>query len=84
MDKTLLHTIYAFDGECLRALGINISDSWYCSANLVAYLSSPRSLQGASLKLLGKEISQEIRDRVSPRRSAAGGRSGSMSVSIKT
>ncbi len=34
-------------------------------------------MQGASLKLLGKEISQEIRDRVSPRRSAAGGRSGS-------
>ena len=54
---------YAFGGECLRALGINITDSWNCSANLVAYFCSPRGLQGAALKLLGKKISKEIRDR---------------------
>ena len=40
---------YAFDGECLRALGINFPDSWKCSANLVAYFGSPRGLQGAAV-----------------------------------
>jgi hypothetical protein len=41
MDKTIIAHNYAFDGEYLRALGINIPDSWTCSANLVAYFSSP-------------------------------------------
>jgi hypothetical protein len=77
MDKTLSNIIahnYAFGGECLRALGINIPDSWNCFANLVAYFCSPRGLQGTPLKLLGNKISKEIRDRASPRRSAAGRR----------
>ena len=45
---------YAFDGECLRALGINIPDSWNCSANLVGYFGSPRGLQGVALKRPGR------------------------------
>jgi hypothetical protein len=50
---------YAFDGECLRALGINILDSWNFSANLLGYFRSPRGLQGAALELLGKKISKD-------------------------
>ena len=49
MDKTLLYTIMLSNGECLRALGINILDSWNFSANLLGYFRSPRGLQGAAL-----------------------------------
>jgi hypothetical protein len=59
MDKTLLYTIMLSNGECLRALGINILDSWNFSANLLGYFRSPRGLQGAALELLGEKISKD-------------------------
>ena len=74
MDKTLLHTtmlsaVNAYEPSELisRIVGTVL-------LTLVAYFCSPRGLQGAALRLLGKKINKEIRDRASPRRSAARGR----------
>jgi hypothetical protein len=54
--QNLLHPIMLWTVNALRAIGINFSAGWNCSANFV----SPRGLQGGALKLLAKEISKEV------------------------
>ena len=68
MGQNIIAPNYAFDSECLRAIGINFADSWNHSANF----ANPRGLQGGALKLLGKEISKEIEIHFRPLSSVPG------------
>lgn len=53
---------YAFDGAVLDRLGLDFGPDFNCSSNLCRYLGAPGSLKAAAKKLLGREISKEIRD----------------------
>jgi len=58
---------YSFDGACVEALGDRIKSKpadFFCTANLAAYLGSPRDLEGACTNLLGKEISKDPRKKM--------------------
>ena len=46
---------YSFDGQCVEALGDRVRSrpaDFFCTANLAAFLGSPRDLEGASHHLL--------------------------------
>jgi hypothetical protein len=57
-----------FDSSCsaeLRHRGVHAPEpegGWHCTANLAAFLQSPRDLKGASRELLGIEIDKGVRD----------------------
>ena len=58
----------AFDGCYFLTRGLPFpGTSLDCSADLVAFLGSPRSLAGAAKHLLGKEVSKDLRDKMKGR-----------------
>lgn len=62
---------YSFDGQCVEALGDRVKArpaEFFCTANLAAFLGSPRDLEGASHHLLQKEISKDPRKKMKGKR----------------
>ena len=58
----------AFDGCYFLTRGLPFPGaSLDCSADLVAFLGSPRSLAGAAKHLLGKVVSKDLRDKIKGR-----------------
>jgi DNA polymerase I-like protein with 3'-5' exonuclease and polymerase domains len=62
---------YSFDGQCVEALGDRVRarpSEFFCTANLAAFMGSPRDLEGASHHLLQKEISKDPRKKMKGQR----------------
>jgi hypothetical protein len=51
-----------------RGLDIPVPAEWYCTADLSAFLQSPRALADASRELLGVELSKKVRSEMKGRR----------------